>query len=174
MSVYRQTELPEAAVRGRLVVPDRVAESTRVALQGFRGSDGRHEGLVFWCGATVDDDTFVLSAVVPASSHGRQRVHADERAMGRAARVTRSYQLGIVAQVHSHPGRDTRHSEGDDHLIFMPFENMFSLVVGEYGQGSIRPGDGLGLHQFQDGRWRWVQNQSEAYVLVPDLVDSRV
>ena len=31
----------------------------------------------------------------------------------------------------SHPGRDTRHSEGDDTLIIMPYEGMFSLVVAE-------------------------------------------
>jgi len=173
MSVYRETELPEAHARGRLVVAAHVAQSTRAALETFRGRDGRHEGLVFWCGVTIDADTFVLSAVVPTSTHGRQRVHADESAMGRAARIARSFELGIVAQVHSHPGDDTRHSEGDDQMVFMPFENMFSLVVGDYGRGSIEPKRGAGLHQFQDGRWTWVQNAADAFVLVPQLVDSR-
>jgi proteasome lid subunit RPN8/RPN11 len=173
MSVYRETELAQAAARGRLVVAARVAQSTRAALQRFRGRDERHEGLVFWCGRTIDLDTFVMCAVIPESSHGAQRVHAGEAAMGRAARIARSFELGIVAQVHSHPGDDTRHSEGDDRLVFMPFENMFSLVVGDYGRGSIRPDQGAGLHQFQDGRWVWIENRGDAFALVPELVDSR-
>jgi len=50
--------------------------------------------------------------------------------MGRAAR---RLGLAVMAQVHSHPGADTRHSDGDDELIVLPREGMFSLVIGRYG-----------------------------------------
>jgi hypothetical protein len=60
--------------------------------------------------------------------------------------------------VHSHPGQDTRHSEGDDKLILMPYEGMFSLVVADYGHGSLLPNEGAGLHQYQSGRWLQVTN----------------
>ena len=173
MTVYRETELPRLPARGRLVVAAPAAAATCTALRRFRGRDGAHEGLVYWCGRTIGADTYVLSAMIPDCQHGPQRVHATEAAMGRAARMVRAHQLGIVAQVHSHPGKDTRHSEGDDRLVFMRFEGMFSLVVADYGRGSIRPVEGAGLHQYQDGRWVWVTDGAEALVVVPETLDAR-
>ena len=76
----------------------------------------------------------------------------------------------LVAQVHSHPGSDTRHSDGDDRLILMPHEGMFSLVVGSYGDGGIALSDGAGLHQYQDRRWVFVSTAgSNALIIVPEL-----
>ena len=60
--------------------------------------------------------------------------------------------LGILAQVHSHPGWDTRHSDGDDELIVMPFENMLSLVAPFYGRTVYSIID-FSIHQFQNHRW---------------------
>jgi proteasome lid subunit RPN8/RPN11 len=97
-------------------------------------------------------------------------VFTDEAALGAASRLARARRLSVVAQVHSHPGADTRHSDGDDHLIVMPFEGMFSLVVGRYGHGGIEPASGAGLHQFQDGRWVEVTNSEHAFITVPTEV----
>ena len=66
--------------------------------------------------------------------------------------------LGILAQVHSHPGRDTRHSDGDDDLVVMPFENMLSLVAPYYGR-AIRAITDFSVHQFQDRRWVFVHTR---------------
>jgi proteasome lid subunit RPN8/RPN11 len=90
----------------------------------------------------------------------------DERAVALAARTARRYGLGVVAQVHSHPGHDTRHSDGDDHLVLMPFPGMFSLVVADYGLGDLHPSGGAGLHQYQDGRWVQVIDD-DAMTVVP-------
>jgi proteasome lid subunit RPN8/RPN11 len=137
-----------------VVVPTSVLAETQAALKRFCGAAGdRHEGLVFWAGRVVEGVSYVLTSIVPNCEHAPCRVFADERTMGAVARAARREQLGIVAQVHSHPGNDTRHSDGDDDMIFMPFEGMFSLVVARYGDGSMLPDDGAGLHQFQDGLW---------------------
>jgi hypothetical protein len=48
---------------------------------------------------------------------------------------------------------------------------MFSLVVGNYGLGSVDPADGAGLHQFQDGTWVQVSDP-DAFVIVPNLMGS--
>jgi proteasome lid subunit RPN8/RPN11 len=74
--------------------------------------------------------------------------------------------LAVLGQVHSHPGGDTRHSDGDDDLIVLPHEGMFSLVVGRYGDGSVDPRDGAGLHQFQDRRWVRLVRVHEAFLVV--------
>ncbi len=95
---------------------------------------------------------------------------ASAKQMGAVARIARAHGLGVIAQVHSHPGRDTRHSEGDDQLIFMPFEGMFSLVVGYYGCGTILPWEGAGLHQYQDAQWVAVTPQEQSFVIVPPVL----
>jgi proteasome lid subunit RPN8/RPN11 len=146
MTVHRVTPLPTGPATGRLLVTDAVVTPTLAALQASSGDHRRKEGLVPWPG----------------------RVHLDERAVGATARAARAHGLGVVAQVHSHPGHDTRHSDGDDQLILMPFEGMFSLVVADYGRGSLRPEEGAGLHQHQAGRW--VKVGTGALQLIPSLI----
>lgn len=168
MSVHRIKPLPVVPVRGRLIVAASVAEHTRHLLQQFRGRDGAHEGLVYWAGRRADGDAFVLSALVPNCDHGPQHVMAPPGEIGRLSRAARSMGLVFVAQVHSHPGTDTRHSDGDDKLVLMPHEGLFSLVVADYGAGNILPGKGAGLHQYQDGRWVQIrQGAEDALIIVP-------
>lgn len=165
MTVHRLTPLPAAASRGQLIVASQVLPPTSAMLQASCGPDGSHEGLVLWLGRTVGASTLVLAVTAPLTDHGRQHVMCDERAVGAAARTAHAVGLGVVAQVHSHPGRDTRHSDGDDQLVLMPFEGMFSLVAADYGWGDLLP-PAAGLHQYQDGRWVQVTNH-DALTVVP-------
>lgn len=178
MTVHRFTFLPEAPARGRLVVAADVLEATARTLRTFRGETFHghslpHEGLVYWAGRIIGGSSYVLSAIVPECDHGPGRVMADEHSVGEIARHARAMQLALIAQVHSHPDDDTRHSDGDDQLILMPFEGMFSLVVGTYGEGAMTPEQGAGLHQFQDGRWVRVKPSSGVLVVVPSTKDLR-
>jgi hypothetical protein len=122
---------------------------------------------VWWLGRQADGDTIVLACRQPPCSSGPQFVKADEAATGQAAWAARALRLGIVAQVHSHPGIDTRHSDGDDDLVLMPFPGMFSVVVARYGAGSLLPGQGAGLHQFREGRWVLIRQPHPALIVVP-------
>jgi|SRR5579863_6553594 len=164
---YRTTPLPRAPARGRLVVAERVLEQTRAALRASGSLTPAHEGLVFWLGRESGDDTLVMSSCQPRCESGPRFVRADEASVGEVARRARALRLGIVAQVHSHPSDGTVHSDGDDDLVFMPFDGMFSLVVAHYGAGGMLPGDGAGLHQRQDGRWVLVDQTEPAMVIVP-------
>lgn len=172
MPVHRTTPLPRSPNRGKLLVGSEVAEATRRALQEFNGTDGRHEGLVYWLGRRVGDDTLVLSLIVPPSDHGPQHVFIAANDVGPMSRRARGAGLAVIAQVHSHPGSDTRHSDGDDHLILMPFEGMFSLVLANYGDGQVDPARGAGLHQYQIGQWVQIPHDAEALVIVPTRLDS--
>jgi len=175
MPVHRLTPLPTSRNRGRLIVPASVIAATKAALQRFHGPDGRHEGLAYWMGRRCDADALVMSAVVPASDHGRQHVFVGEAEVGKMSRRARSVGLAIVAQVHSHPGSDTRHSDGDDKLILMPYEGLFSLVVGNYGDGSLLPTQGAGLHQYQDRRWVLIAPApSDAVIVVPEILQAGI
>lgn len=168
--VFRLIPLPAAPARGRLIVAEAVINPTGRALRSFRGSDGRHEGIVFWVGRRSAEDTVVVSVITPQATHTRGSVRVEHAEVGRIARAARRLGLGLVAQVHSHPGTGTGHSDGDDQMILLPHEGMFSLVVARYGRGSVLPSGGAGLHQFQDGRWVGVADATEAMIIVSGVV----
>ena len=153
--VYRTRALPKTDLIGSYFVPAEVLSATQRALQQFALDgirDGGHEGMVFWAGRESGQHTMLLQVVVPDAEHDHGRVHSSESAVGSAARAARAYGLGILCQVHSHPGSDTRHSDGDDDLVLLPFEGMLSIVVPNFGLifESIAQAS---VHQFQEGHW---------------------
>lgn len=168
MSVYRRTPLPAGPATGRLLVAEQVLAPTCAALQASSGHHRNHEGLVFWLGRTIGADTVVAAVAVPPTDHRPDGVFVGEAAVAATTRAARGAGLGLVGQVHSHPGHDTRHSDGDDQLILMPFEGMFSLVVADYGHGSLLPEQGAGLHQHQNGRW--VQITTDSMTVIPAAI----
>lgn len=130
-SVHRLRPLPQAASRGQLLVTESVVSATSEALRSSSGPDGRHEGIVLWAGRRLEDSIVVCTCILPESDHTWGSVRVGYSAVGKAARLARRAGLVIVAQVHSHPGSDTRHSDGDDAMILLPFDRMYSLVVGQ-------------------------------------------
>lgn len=170
MTVHRLTPLPEATARGRFIVTAAALAKAEEKLRSSQGADGPHEGLVLCAGRTIGHDTVVLASLIVESDHGFGHVYTPEAEVVRATRLARQLGLGVVAQIHSHPGVDTRHSDGDDRLVFMPFEGMFSLVVGEYARRGMTPGQGAGLHQFQDHRWVKVLDAEKAFIVAPGAV----
>ena len=137
MAVRRVRPLPRGILCGRYRISPGLIHDTQQALQEFYElgrHEGGHEGLCYWAGREDADLTSLEAAVVPAARHGRFGVFVSEAAFAEVARQARAMGLGILAQVHSHPGRVARHSDGDDDLVVMPFENMLSLVAPYYGR----------------------------------------
>lgn len=172
---YRKGELPEGPLRGRfLVTSGAISEAERI-LPTYRGPDGDHEGIVFWCGPDAASATVITTALAPRAHHRGGGVHCDEEAVAEMMRAARELGLAVRAQVHTHPGAGTIHSDGDDDLILMPFEGMLSIVVPRYGHFGLRPIDSLGMHQYQDRRWVLLERDSvrEGITEVPDALDLR-
>jgi hypothetical protein len=173
--VYRLSPLPQGALRGRFIVAANVTESTYHVLSDY-GKLGRrgHEGIVFWAGRELGDVTVFTSAVAPKARSGPQRVMVDATDVGNSAIAARRHALAVLAQVHSHPGDDARHSDGDDSLIIQPFEGKLSIVIPRYGAGAPRL-ETWCIHQFQDGRWVLCDPESVrgGLVVAPSLLDLR-
>ena len=153
--VHRIRPLPRGVLRGRFRISHNIIEDTRQALRAFDEAgrhEGGHEGICYWAGREQPNLTTLEAVIVPNACHGRFKVFVSEAAFAEVARSARAMGLGILAQVHSHPGHDTRHSDGDDDLIVMPFENMLSLVAPYYGRTLNSIAD-FSIHQFQDHRW---------------------
>ena len=155
MTVHRTRPQPRGTLRGRYRIAHNLIEDTQWALRVFDEAgrhDGGHEGICYWVGREESDLTSLKVVVVPHARHGRFGVLVSEAAFGEVARRARAMGLGILAQVHSHPSRDTRHSDDDDDLVVMPFENMLSLVAPHYGR-TLNSIMNFSIHQFQDHRW---------------------
>jgi hypothetical protein len=163
---------PDGPAVGKLLVAEQVLAPSRAALQASSHEHQPHEGLVFWIGRIIGSDTLVLSVVAVPTDHHRGGVFVNEHTVAATGRAARRAGLGLVAQVHSHPGADTQHSVGDNKLITMPFHGMFSVVVADYGRGSLLPAQGAGLHQYQHGRW--VHLTTDAMVIVPALTSTGI
>ena len=168
MTVCRTRPLPKGDLRGRYQMSGHLITETRRALREFAHAgrhDGGHEGICFWAGREEKHVTSLERALVPQADHGPLGVFVSATAFGAVARRARAMELGILAQVHSHPGSDTRHSDGDDELILMPFENMLSLVAPHYGETLSTILD-FSVHQFQDHRWVLCSRRSVEAALV--------
>ena len=155
MTVYRTRPLPRDTLRGQYQLAHNLIDDTMRALTAFFDAgrhEGGHEGLCYWSGREEPDLTTLEAVIVPSAQHGKHGVFVSEADFADVARRARAMGLGVLAQVHSHPGRDTRHSDGDDDLIVMPFQNMLSLVAPYYGR-FLRTITDFSVHQYQDGRW---------------------
>jgi proteasome lid subunit RPN8/RPN11 len=177
LPVYRETPLPKGELRGRFLIARPLIEATRealtsIALEGIK--EGGYEGLVYWAGRDTDGGMVFLSVVVPESNHGPQRVMVEGQEVARASKRMRARNLGLKAQVHSHPGGDARHSDGDDDLVLMPFEGMLSVVAPDFGIEVDSLGD-LTVHQYQDGRWVLCSPESveRNFEVIPTVMDIR-
>ena len=155
MTVHRTRPLPRGTLRGCYRIADNLIAETQRALRTFDEAgrhEGGHEGICYWAGREEPHLTNLEAVVVPTAHHERFGVFVSAAEFGELARRARAMGLGVLAQVHSHPGRDTRHSDGDDDLVVMPFENMLSLVAPHYGRTLTSITD-FSIHQFQEHRW---------------------
>jgi proteasome lid subunit RPN8/RPN11 len=170
-----RNDLPTGDLRGRFFVTEDALRGLERILPTYRGADGDHEGIGFLCGFETERGTILTTTIAPEADHGRGHVRCRDDQVGDAIRIANRLGLGLIAQVHSHPSGGTGHSYGDDDMVFMPFEGMLSIVVPHYAHYGLRPIDSLGVHQFQDGRWRLMSRDSvrEAILLIPSEIDLR-
>jgi hypothetical protein len=171
----RKPRLPVRDLRGEFLITAGAVDAAARLLPSFRGPDGDHEGIVFFLGFETDHTTVLTTALAPDADHGWGHVICDERAVGGASRAARGHGLALLAQLHSHGNDSTEHSIGDDTLIVMPFEGMLSIIAPWYGRTGLLPPHGLGVHQYQDGRWVGIAPSSVRSKLhvIPDAIDLR-
>lgn len=162
MTVHRTRPLRQGELLGRFEIAPNLIRETRRALYAFYRAgqhEGGHEGICYWAGYESGDQTHLRAVLVPKANHERFGVFVSAAAFADLARRSRAMGLGVLAQVHSHPQSDVRHSDGDDDLVVMPFDGMLSLVAPNYGR-TLKSIVDFGVHQFQDGAWVWCDSDS--------------
>lgn len=123
---------------------------------------------------TPSGDGVVTTVTVPHAdqSAGHFTVAAEE--MSRAGAHLRTNGLVRLAQVHTHPGSDVRHSKTDDSRAYSQRNGAVSIVLPWHATGDPRPTDGA-VHVRDGDGWRRLdpQEASSFINLVPAVVDTR-
>lgn len=137
------------------------------------------ERVAYLEGFRIPDRDDTASAVVTTVTvpHAQQypdhfTVSADE--MSRAGQHLRTRGLVRLAQVHTHPGSDTRHSPYDDEHAYSRKAGAISIVLPRHAHGEPTPTGGS-VHVHDGERWhRLSAHDAAAFIrLVPATVDTR-
>ena len=164
-----------APLRGRFGILDSVVDALERLLPTYRGPDGSHEGIAFLCGVELAQLTLFTTAIFPKADHRREYVRCSDDEFAAASASARASGLGVLAQVHTHPGENAVHSLGDDDMVCPRYEGMLSIVVPLYGRYGLRPLHSLGVHQLQHGAWVLAERETvrQNVLIVPTAADLR-
>jgi proteasome lid subunit RPN8/RPN11 len=130
-----------------------IAETGRLLRQSKRGWR-KHEAVVYWTGRDLGGECLVTTCIAPDAVTSPGSFHVSAEANAHAITLLNKLGLVLVGQVHSHPGNLIGHSGGDDRGAFMPFENLISIVVPNYGRLDPWPLTRCGVHRFVGGVFR--------------------
>lgn len=150
---YRTRPIPKGTLSGRLEISPTLFTKTSEIFSSSRNSLNQLcESLVFWCGTETPTGFRLDTILAPELNNGPQFVSVTAKEFGKCSKLARANKVSILCQVHSHPGSNACHSDGDDHLIIMPFESMISIVVPNFGRrfSNIQQ---CCVHQFQARNW---------------------
>jgi hypothetical protein len=95
-------------------------------------------------------------------------------AMSEAGKHFRQFGMQRLAQVHTHPGRDVRHSPFDDENAYCQMDRSLSIVIPRHAR--YEPNlESCGIHVRDAAGWRRLTTKEivRAIVLVPGCLDFR-
>ena len=140
-------------------VTEVVLAQTLRSLQSFGDSERPHEGIVYWAGRATPGEWVVTTVIIPEAVTTRGSFRTSAAANARVVALLATADLVLLAQVHSHPGTIVDHSGGDDRDALMPYQDMLSIIVPNYGRTVRWPLDQWGVHRFEHGRFRRLRQQ---------------
>jgi hypothetical protein len=141
-----------------LTLTDEVLPATFRSLRAC--GDGRRECVVYWTGP-VDQPQAVDGVVQPGHDAGWGWYEVDTHWLAEFFLELRRQRRTIRAQVHTHPGRRTAHSDTDDGFAAAPSTGMVSIVLPGFATGPVGL-DGATIYEL-DARGDWIE-QAHGFV----------
>lgn len=135
------------------------------------------ESVVYWYGLELHDpnvDVVMAVAVPNADLHNTwYEVSAEEAA--KMGKIMMMNSLVCLAQIHTHPRKDTNHSRYDDLNSISTRNGFLSLVVPNYGCRQDLVLDQASVHETWDARWYLLTRHAkkQRIHIIEDLVDLR-
>ena len=121
------------------------------AKHGARGN----EAVAYWYGAECEGGCAdaVLSVAAPNARCTPYNYSVDREEMARVGREMASRHMVSLAQLHTHPGDVTEHSEYDDENAISRRNGFLSLVAPRYGMAGAAMLEGVTVHEAWKGQW---------------------
>ena len=124
----------------------------------------RHEGVAYLLGRTDGTVTLAVAVFAPEAQTTAGSFHVQTRAMASCTRAAARFELQVVAQVHTHPGR-AYHSDGDVEGAKIRYPGYASLVLPEYGR-HLPSLAGAAAYLWQKP-YGWVELSDDDIIIIP-------
>lgn len=164
----------------RLLITEDVCRETRRGLRSHSPPHEDHEGVVYWAGQSLPDESMkaALTVVVPEATTTTGSYDVSPVANAAVIDAIHDHDLELVATVHSHPGERTSHSDLDSEAAQLPHEGYFSIVVPNYAADGVRPYTSCGVHVYHDGDFveldaSAIEERVETLPAAPSYIDTR-
>jgi len=122
-------------------------------LDEFRWPRAAVERIAYIDGIGCGDIKVATSLTLPNAAMHRTYFTVSGEAMSEAGQHFSRFGMERLAQVHTHPGRDMRHSPFDDENAYSQMNGAVSIVLPHHAR--FRPDLGeCGIHVRDDSGWR--------------------
>lgn len=130
-----------------------------------RSREQRHEGVAYLLGRSDGTVTLAVAVFAPEALTTSGSFHVPTRAMVSCMRTAARFELQVVGQVHTHPGR-AYHSDGDVEGAKIRYPGYVSLVLPEYGR-HLPSLLGAAAYLWQKPRG-WIELAGDDIVTIPE------
>lgn len=137
----------------KVLVCESILQISVMLLQEAKDEHSAHEGILYWAGKSFDNHWWITTCIAPQTISTWGSYKTSARSNADVIQLLAKHKLEIFSQLHSHPGTNVNHSEGDDKGALMPYENFLSIVVPSYAEFGILPLERCGVHRFQNNRF---------------------
>jgi len=146
----------------RLVLTADTVNGLMVALA--HSKQQRHEGVAYLLGRTDGAVTLAVTVFAPEARTTSGSFHVTPRAMVACMQTAARFDLQVVAQVHTHPGR-AYHSDGDVEGAKIRYPGYASLVLPGYGR-DLPSLAGAAAYLWQKERG-WIELSEDDIIIIP-------
>jgi proteasome lid subunit RPN8/RPN11 len=146
----------------RLLVTADALDDLMIAL--IRSQRQRHEGIAYLFGRTDGVVTLAVAVFAPEAHTTSGSFHVPPLAMAACMRAAAQFELQVVAQVHTHPGR-AFHSDGDVEGAKIRYPGYASIVLPEYGR-HLPSLTGAAAYLWQQSHG-WIELSDSDVIVIP-------
>jgi len=137
-----------------LYVSETVLNKTLFLLRTFRDAAGNpHEGIAYWAGVRYKDSLAAMTCVIPDCETGPDFVKVTPMANTVVLEKMGDLGLSLVAQLHTHPGPDTRIDDVDIFYSWKPANSFFYIILPQYGRQKDCFPEACSFYYYMGGRF---------------------
>lgn len=161
---FKRHKIISESKSGRILIinEDTLVKTHELFQKYFRKKE---EAVVYWYGkeSIKENQDHVMCAVSPKAKHsfGNYFVSSEEATKMGKEMIKKGFVC--LAQFHTHPGKNTEHSDYDDEHAISTRNGFLSLIAPEYGKYQPQSIQQISVHEAWKGEWFILDNAAKTY-----------